>query len=90
MGRGHGPEYLGPSGQTKARSQDYTDLVVDSLEREVSGLETNRLAAIELAANCYGGVFTSAKVQGSNALTLEDMDDIGASLIKRGGGNGSD
>ncbi len=62
---------LWPFGKTKRRSQDYTDLVVDSLEREVAGLETHWLAAVELTANCYGKVFTSAKVQGSHALTPE-------------------
>ncbi len=51
-------------------------------EREVAGLETHRLAAVELAANCYGKAFASAKVQGSNALTPAALDGIGRSLIR--------
>ena len=75
---------LWPFGKTETRSQDYTDLVVGSLERGVSGLESNRLAAVELAAHCYGKAFASAQVQGSQALTPEALDGIGRSLIKRG------
>ena len=66
-------------GQIEKRNQDYTDRVVDSLEREVVGLETHRRAA-----GLYGRAFASAKVMGSKARSPEILDGMSRTLIKRG------
>ena len=68
---------LWPFGKTPERwSVDYTSMVV-------AGLESNRLAAVELCENCYGRAIGSAQVN-HTALAPEILDSIGRSLIARG------